>query len=129
MEACQKSKEPTTVETEFESEHEEVPKEEVAVKIFGALKERYGDWHPAVWCSRQLQKRTQGDVGFRKKLAAARRGMTGAGAARCNRRGHIGPTVEQTDGKIGPGTELHEEARKSGRSGRDVGRNGNTTTA
>jgi hypothetical protein len=30
--------------------HEEVPKEEAAVETFGALKEWYGDWHPAVGC-------------------------------------------------------------------------------
>jgi hypothetical protein len=35
-------------EREFESEHQDVPEEEVAVESFGALKERCGDRHLAV---------------------------------------------------------------------------------
>jgi hypothetical protein len=34
-------------EIESEAEREEVPKGEAAVETFGALKERYGDWHIA----------------------------------------------------------------------------------
>jgi hypothetical protein len=56
--------------------HEEVPKEEASVENFGALKERYGDRHVAVGYRRQLKKRTQGDGGSRKNLAAACKGMT-----------------------------------------------------
>jgi hypothetical protein len=128
MEASLESKEPASVETEFESEHKDVPKEEAAVEIFGALKELYWDRHLAVGCRRQLQKRTQGDGGSRK-LAATRRGMNRAGAARHKRHGHIGPTVQKRRPKNRTRTLLHEESRKNRRSGRDVGRNRNTTTA
>jgi hypothetical protein len=64
------SKEPTTVQRESVAVHEDVLKEEVAVK------ERYVDRHLAVGWHRQIQKRSQGIGGSRKKLAAARRGMT-----------------------------------------------------
>jgi hypothetical protein len=50
MEACLESKEPTSVEIESIVVHEEVPKEEAAVKTVRALKERCGDWHLAVGC-------------------------------------------------------------------------------
>jgi hypothetical protein len=58
----------------FEVEHEEVPKEAVAVETLGARKKQYGDRHSDVWRHRQLNKQTQGVSGSRKKLAAARRG-------------------------------------------------------
>jgi hypothetical protein len=70
------SKEPTSVETESVAVYEKVPKEETAVKTVSALKRRYRDRHPAAGRHRQLKKRTQGDGGSRKKLAAASRGMT-----------------------------------------------------
>jgi hypothetical protein len=54
-------------EIKFVAMHEEVPAEEAAVKTDRELKKR---GH-----SRQLRKRTQGDDGSQKKLAAARRGM------------------------------------------------------
>jgi hypothetical protein len=47
--------------------HEEVPKEEATVRIFGAQKKRYGDRHLAVRRRRQLKKRTQSDGGSLKK--------------------------------------------------------------
>jgi DNA repair exonuclease SbcCD ATPase subunit len=55
MEACLGETEATNLEAspeeiEFEAEHEEVPKKKDAVETFGALKERYGDWHLAVRC-------------------------------------------------------------------------------
>jgi hypothetical protein len=59
-----------------DAEHKEAPKEETAVETFGALKERYRDWHLAIMHRSQLKKRTQGSGGSRKKLAAASRGMT-----------------------------------------------------
>jgi hypothetical protein len=56
--------------------HEEVPKEGTTVKTVRALKKWYGDRHLAVRHCWEPKKRTQGDGGSRKKLAAARRGMT-----------------------------------------------------
>jgi hypothetical protein len=44
------------------------------VKIVRALKEWYGNRHLAIGCHRQLKKQTQGNGGYRKKLAAARKG-------------------------------------------------------
>jgi hypothetical protein len=56
--------------------HEEVHKEEAAVKLIGALKKRHGSRHLAVGRRCQPKKRTQGNGGSRKKLVAACRGMT-----------------------------------------------------
>jgi hypothetical protein len=75
-EFCLESKEPTSVETESVAGHEEVPKEEAAVKTVRTLKERYGDRYLAVGRRREPKKRTQGDGGCRKKLVAAHRPMT-----------------------------------------------------
>jgi hypothetical protein len=57
------------------AEHEEVPGELTAMETVRALKKRYGDGYLAVRRRRQLQKGAQGDGGYRKKLAAALRGM------------------------------------------------------
>jgi hypothetical protein len=62
--------------TKSTMEHEEVPKEESAVKTARALKKRYGDQHIAVGHHRQLKKWSQADGGSQKKLAAAHRQMT-----------------------------------------------------
>jgi hypothetical protein len=60
------------------------------------LEDRYGVRHLVVWCHRQPKKRTEGDGGSRKKLAAARRRMIRrAGTARRKVRGRKGPTVEK----------------------------------
>jgi hypothetical protein len=67
-EACLESKERKSVETESVAVHEEVPKNEAAVKTVRALKKRYGNLHLDVKCRRQLQNRVQGDGGSRKKL-------------------------------------------------------------
>jgi hypothetical protein len=75
-EACLESKEPTSVELVFVSEHQEVPKEDAAVKNVRALKKRRGDQHLILRCRVQLKKRTQGNNGSRKKLATTHRGMT-----------------------------------------------------
>jgi hypothetical protein len=72
-EACLESKEPTSEETESKLEHQEVPKEETAVETARTLKKRHGDQHLAIGRRQQLKKRTQGDGGSQKKLAAARR--------------------------------------------------------
>jgi hypothetical protein len=83
-------------EMKSEVEHEEVAKEEAAVKPFRALKKRLEDWHVAVGCHGQLKKWTQVDGGSLKKLATARRRVTShAGVAWRKGRGHTGPTVEQ----------------------------------
>jgi hypothetical protein len=79
-------------ENEAMAKHKEVPKEEAALEIIGALKDRYGDRHLAVGRRRQPKKRTQGDGGSRKKLATACRQMTRlAGRARHKGHGHKGP--------------------------------------
>jgi hypothetical protein len=75
-------------ENEIVAEQQEVPKEKAAAKTFRALKKRYGDWHIAVGCRRQLQKRRQVDGGFSKMLAAAYRGMTPPRAIPARRKGH-----------------------------------------
>jgi hypothetical protein len=63
------------LEVEFIAVHKEVPKEKATVEIFGALKEWYRDQHLAVRRCGQLKKRTQGNGGSQRKLAAACRRM------------------------------------------------------
>jgi hypothetical protein len=76
------------------AEHQKVPKEEAVVKTVTALKKRYRDWHLAVRCHSQLKEWIQGNVGSRKKLAAACRGMTRhAGVAQHKGHGHLGRDV------------------------------------
>jgi hypothetical protein len=48
MEACRESKEPTSVEKESIAVHQEVPKEEAAVKTVRALTKQYEDQNLAV---------------------------------------------------------------------------------
>jgi hypothetical protein len=55
---------------ESEAVHEEVPKEEAAVKTLRALKKRHGDRHLEVGHRGKQKERTQGDGGSRKTLAA-----------------------------------------------------------
>jgi hypothetical protein len=58
-------------------EHQEVPKEEAAVKTVRALKLRYGEQHLVVGRRRELKKRSHGDGAPPwKKLAATCRWMT-----------------------------------------------------
>jgi hypothetical protein len=73
-EACVKSMEPTSLESELE--HEEVHKEEAVVKIVTAPKKPYRDQPLALKRHSQPKKRTQGNGGSQKKLAATCRGMT-----------------------------------------------------
>jgi hypothetical protein len=56
--------------------HKEVLKEEAAVKSSGALKKLHGDQHLAIGRCGKLKEWTQGKVASRKKLTAARRGIT-----------------------------------------------------
>jgi hypothetical protein len=58
-EACLESKEPTSLEIEPVAVHEDVPKEEAAVKTFGAVKRWHGDRHLAVRRRGQPKKPTQ----------------------------------------------------------------------
>jgi hypothetical protein len=53
-------------ETESKSDHQEVPKEEIAMETNGALEDRYGDRHLVIECHQQLKKQTQGDGGSQK---------------------------------------------------------------
>jgi hypothetical protein len=93
-------------------EHQEVPNEETAVVTIGALEDRYGDLHLAVGCCREPKKRKQGDGGSRKKLAAARRRLTGhAFSARHKGRSHKGPTVKKRRRK---GPECNNGIRNRG---------------
>jgi hypothetical protein len=74
-------------ETETVAGQQEVTKEEAPVKTVRALKKRHGDRNLAVRHRRQLKKRTQGNGGSRKKLAAACRGVTRR-AIPAQRKGH-----------------------------------------
>jgi hypothetical protein len=58
------------------AEHEEVSKEEAAVETGRALKKRPRIRHLAAGRRGNPKERTKGNGGSRKKLAAARRGMT-----------------------------------------------------
>jgi hypothetical protein len=58
------------------AEHEEVPKEEAAVKPVRALKKQHGDQHLAIACHGQLKKQTQGDGASWKELVTTCREMT-----------------------------------------------------
>jgi hypothetical protein len=69
-------------EIESKLEHHEVPKEEAAAGTARALKDGYVDRH-----RRQPKKRPQGNVGSRKKLATACRGMNHH-AIPAQRKGH-----------------------------------------
>jgi hypothetical protein len=76
MEACLGKTETTYLganpeEMESDAVHEEVSKEEAAMKIVRALKKRYEDRHLTIMRHGQAKKRTQGDGGSRKKLTAA----------------------------------------------------------
>jgi hypothetical protein len=72
--------------------HEEVPKVESAVETVRALKKRHGDRHLVIRRRGQSKKRTQGNDGSWKKLAAACRGRTHrAIPARCKGHGSQGP--------------------------------------
>jgi hypothetical protein len=105
MEANQEKLEATDLEANLEeieavAEHQEVRKEEAAVRTVGALEDRYGDRYLVVVCRRQLKKRTQGDGGSQKNLAAARILLTSL-AIPARRKGpsHKGPTVEKRQQK------------------------------
>jgi hypothetical protein len=88
------------VEAESVAVHEEVPKEEAAVKTVRALKERYGDRHLAVERRQQLKKWDQGDGASRKKMAAACRRMTRrSGTLRRKGCSHKEPTLEKRQRK------------------------------
>jgi hypothetical protein len=69
------------------AKHEEVVKEEAAVKSVGALKKRHRDWHLDVGCRGQPKKWIQGNGESRKKLAVACRRMTSY-AIPARRKGH-----------------------------------------
>jgi hypothetical protein len=75
-EACLESKESTSLEVGPEAKHEEVRKDEAAVKSSGALKKRHRGLHLAAGRRGKLEKHTQSKSGSRKKLAADRRGTT-----------------------------------------------------
>jgi hypothetical protein len=69
-EACPemiKDKETKSEEIKFEAAHEEVPKEEAAVKISEALKKRHGDRHLAVGHREKPKERTQDKSGTRQR--------------------------------------------------------------
>jgi hypothetical protein len=100
--------------------HEEVHKEEALVKTLRALKERYGDWHVAVGCRRQLKKWTKGSSGSQKKSAAALRGMARhAILALCMRHSHQGPGRDSVARGAAKGLmlERRQQMRQEGSSG------------
>jgi hypothetical protein len=57
-------------------EHQEVPKEEPAVRYSGALKKWHRGWNLAMERRQKLKERTQGNCGSWKKLTVAGRKMT-----------------------------------------------------
>jgi hypothetical protein len=57
-------------------EHKEVPNEEVAVEIIGALEDWHGDRRLVVRRREQLKKRTEVDSGYNQKVAAAQGRLT-----------------------------------------------------
>jgi hypothetical protein len=78
MKACREKMEAmreACLEVESVAVHEEVPKEEVAVKTVIVLKKRWRDRHLAIRRSGQPKKRTQANDGSRKKLTDACREM------------------------------------------------------
>jgi hypothetical protein len=76
MEASLEEMEANPGELQYLAVHQEVPKEETAVEMIGALKDVPGVRHLAVGRRQQSNKRTQGDGGSRQKLAAARGRLT-----------------------------------------------------
>jgi hypothetical protein len=76
VEACVGKFEANREKSDAVVEHQEVPKEEVAVESVRGLEDRYGNWHLAVGHRQQLKKWIQGSGGFWKKLAAACRWIT-----------------------------------------------------
>jgi hypothetical protein len=56
--------------------HEDVPKEETAVKPFGEVKKRPWDRHLAIGCREKQKERTQGNCGSRRKSPDRCRRMT-----------------------------------------------------
>jgi hypothetical protein len=63
-EACLESKESTSRQINYKSEHPEVPKEEAVVDTFQSLKKQHGDQHLAVGRREKLKEQTQSKGGF-----------------------------------------------------------------
>jgi hypothetical protein len=81
MESCLVKTEATYLEanpeeTGSDAEHKEVPEEDVAVKPVGVLKMQHGYQNLVTERCQKSKKRTQGNVGSWKKLAAACRWIT-----------------------------------------------------
>jgi fumarate hydratase class II len=91
---------------ESEAEHEEIHKDEVAMKTFGALKKRHGDRHLAVGRHGKPKERTQGDSGSMKKFATACRGMI------C----HAGVAQHKGHGRQGQGKDSVAQGTHKGRT-------------
>jgi hypothetical protein len=91
MEAhLEKVKEPTSVEMTSAVVHE-VHKEDAAVKPVGALRKWHRNWNLAIRRHKEPKEQTQGNGGYQKKSATARRGITHhAGVARCKGHCHQG---------------------------------------
>jgi hypothetical protein len=93
MKAHQEAMEANPDEMKSVAVHEVVPKEEAAVKCFGALTKRRGDRHLAVRRRRKPKKRIHGEVVSWKKLAACRVKIHRAGVAWRTGRHHEGSMV------------------------------------
>jgi hypothetical protein len=72
LDACLEMVEANSRELQFVAVHQEAPKEQDAVEIISALKDRPGDRHLIVVSRRQTKKLTQEDGGNLQKLAIAR---------------------------------------------------------
>jgi hypothetical protein len=120
LDGCLEKVEASQGEMQSEEVHEEVPKEEAAVKSFGALMKQHRGQHLAAECGQKPKKGTRGNGGSRMKLASACRGLIHhAGVAQCKghcRQGHImnsvAPRIRNRDFK----EQLHlGSKRTSGR--------------
>jgi hypothetical protein len=122
-EACVGELEANREKSDAVAELREVPKEQAAVETVRELEDLHGGRHLAVGRRRQPKKRTQGDGGSRKMLAAIRRRMTRRAVhARRKGRSYKGPTVEKRRWKKRIRTMLYEKPLKDERSRRDDGR-------
>jgi hypothetical protein len=90
--------------------YQKVPKEVATVETVTALKKRHRDGNLAVGSRQRPKKRTQGNGGSRKKLAARRRTTRLAGMAYRKEHGRQGHRR----------TVLHQEPRRDERTRRDA---------
>jgi hypothetical protein len=102
--ACQKAMEANPEMMQFAGEHQEVLKEEAALRASGALKKRHKGRNVVADRSQKPKERTQENYGCRKNLTVAGRRMI--------RRAGVAWRKSNVVRKIGPRTRWNEEPRK-----------------